>query len=1159
MTGKLAGSKKLVGVRTGVAVLALVALSTPARAQVLYGSIVGTVTDSSNLAIPGATVIITHSETNQSREAITNDTGGYTFPNVAAGTYRVDVSLSGFQPFTADAVLVRLNATVRVNARLSVEAVEETVRVSANAALLQTETAAVQSQLVRETLENVPVNGRSFQSLLVLTPGVAQPNYFQTGGINNPSRSMQISVNGAPNQNTVVRIDGVSATNQWIEGLQAYTPAMEAIETVNVVTNSFDAEQGMAGGASVNVQIKSGTNTLQGSAFEYLSTAALRSRNFFLPSDQEKIKDDKNVFGGTIGGPIKRDKLFYFASIESTVQRTVGGPYATQASGSATQFLSLPPADIRAGEFSSSGTVIYDPRTGAPDGTGRVPFAFGNCPGLTATSGPRFDACNFIPANRIDPVATNILARLPQPTLPGNANNYFATPDYESTFHKIDTKLTWNASSRVNVNARVSYLPSTEHASGLYPPVGGETLNPLALGTTLDSNVSSASISATAIVTSNFVIDGLFGFTRQHTYQEPPGPRTCWGAEVGIPNACQLPLQRDYALPRIDIAGWSSYGNGTFPNDNTGSVFDYLDPQWQWVMNASWNKGSHNIKFGVDVHRLHMNHYEIIAPSFNFTGGATALNGDASPNLFNAYADFLLGTPISRNTALQNPLINDDNGSQDRSATLRSSEYGLYIRDQWQVTRKLTLSAGLRWEYYPVPMRADRGIEIFDFTTNRVLLCGVGNNDPTCGIAVEKNLFTPRIGVAYRATDSLVIRAGFSRNPQNQNMVSFRLRNFPVHVGITDVGETPFTPVGSISDGYPELPIIDITSGSLALPAGAGVTTLENTETFIRGHITSFNVSAQKLLPHDITVQVGYVGSRQDDMMRNQNLNYGQIGGGPASQPFNQPGLPGGLQTTAAISAVRPLGRVQYDSLQLQATRRMSDGFQLSTAYTFAKATDWWAGNIAIPEYWHLNKGDQSNSTPHKLDVSAVYELPFGAGRRFLNQGGLLAALAGGWQVNALFSARSGTPFSITASSASLNAPGSGQRADQVKPVTILDGVGADTPYFDVTAFAPVTEARFGNAGVNSLRGPGAVNLDLGLFRSVAVSSGVKLQFRLEVFNVTNRANFLNPSGTNVSNLQLNPDGSVRALNGFGVITGTNALGREYAERYARLGLRLSF
>ncbi len=312
----------------GVLVLvSLVLVSTPVVAQVLYGSIVGTVTDSADLAVPGATVTITHAETNQARETTTNETGNYAFPNVAAGTYRVDVTLPGFQSFRAQDIAVRLNTAVRVDAKLNVGALSESVLVSADAVLLQTETAAVQTQTTSQQLESLPINGRSFQSALTLTPGVAQPNYFQTGGINNPARAMQVSVNGAPNSNTVFRLDGVSATNQWIQGLQAYTPAIEAIETVNVVTNSFDAEQGMAGGASVNVQIKSGTNTLHGSAFEYLTHDKLRARNYFLPANREKTKDNKSVFGGTIGGPIKRDRVFFFASIESTVQRTIGGPY----------------------------------------------------------------------------------------------------------------------------------------------------------------------------------------------------------------------------------------------------------------------------------------------------------------------------------------------------------------------------------------------------------------------------------------------------------------------------------------------------------------------------------------------------------------------------------------------------------------------------------------------------------------------------------------------------------------------------------------------------------------------------------------------------------------------------------------------------------------
>ena len=1143
---------------------ALLLLPAAASAQVLYGSIVGTASDSSGLAVPGATVKITQIETNQSREATSSDVGSYNFTNVAAGTYRVEVTLPGFQAFRSGDVVVRPNTVVRVDAKLNVGTVSESVVVTGQAALLQTETAVVQTQTTSEQLQNLPINGRSFQSMLTLTPGVAQPNYFQTGGINNPSRSMQVSVNGAPNTNTVFRLDGVSATNQWIQGLQAYTPGIEAIESINVVTSSFDAEQGMAGGASVNVQIKSGTNQLHGVGFENLTTEKLRSRNFFLPANQKKTKDNKSVFGGTLGGPIKHDRLFYFVSVESTVQQTIGGPYAAQANGSATQLLSLPPAALRAGDFSASGTAIYDPNTGNANGTGRTPFAYVNCPGLApglAATDPAFAACNFIPANRINQIAKNINALLPPVTLPGNANNYFATPNYNSDFHKIDTKVTWNASNRLNMNGRFSYLPDHEHATGLYPTVGGAEVNPLALGTLLDSTVASASISATSTISSNFVVDGLFGFTRQHTYQQPPGPVKCWGQELGIPNACQPPLQRDYVLPRIDFGAgtfWSSYGNGVRVNDNTGSVFDYLDPQWQFVANGSWTKGAHNVKFGFDKHRLHMNHYEITAPSFNFTGGSTSLNGGPGANLYNSYADFLLGLPNSRNTALQNPLINEDNGDNERSITLRSSEYGIYVRDQFQINRKFTVSAGVRWEYYPVPVHADRGVEIFDFTTNKVLLCGRGSVPADCGIKVQKDLFTPRVGLAYRATDSLVFRAGYSRNPQNDNMIGNRMRGFPVNVQITETAD-PFAAIGNFSSGYPLLPIVDITAASLDLPPGGTITTNEP-GLYKRGIISSFNVSAQKVLPHNFTAQVGYVGNRQTGIARNQNINYGQIGGGQASQPYNQPGLVNNLRTNQAINIVRPLGHIQYDSLQASFNRRLTNGFAVNTAYTYARGIDWWASAIAIPEFWSLNKGTQGGNTPHKFDMSAIYQLPFGPGKKFANGGGVLSTIAGGWQVNTYFTAFSGTPFSITQSSApALNAPGSTQRPDRVKEPAILWGIGPTTPYFDVTAFAPVTQARFGNAGVNTLRGPGYANLDASVFRTFSVKNGMNLQLRLEVFNLTNTPHFQNPANTNISNLQLNPDGSVLALNGFGVIAGTNSVGREYDERYIRLGVRFSF
>jgi hypothetical protein len=281
------------------------AMAANASAQALYGSLVGNVTDESGAAIPGAAVTITQAETSLVRDVVTTETGGYNVPNLLPGTYEVVVALSGFQTFRAREITVRQGLDVRVDARLKVGAIEESVVVSGQAAVLQTGSAAVQSLTTSTQLETVPTSGRAYQTALALMPGVAQPNYDQSGGSNNPTRAMAITVNGQPPNNTVVRLDGVSQINQFFQQIQAYSPSLEAIETVSVVTNSFDADQGMAGGASVNVQVKSGTNTLSGSLFEHVTDYRMKSKNFFLPAGDPKGTGSVHVYGGTVGGPIR--------------------------------------------------------------------------------------------------------------------------------------------------------------------------------------------------------------------------------------------------------------------------------------------------------------------------------------------------------------------------------------------------------------------------------------------------------------------------------------------------------------------------------------------------------------------------------------------------------------------------------------------------------------------------------------------------------------------------------------------------------------------------------------------------------------------------------------------------------------------------------------
>jgi hypothetical protein len=424
---------------------------------------------------------------------------------------------------------------------LTVGALQETVLVSGTAAVLQTESAAVQMQTTSEQIENLPTSGRSYQSFIGLMPGVAQPYMIQAGGINNPARSMGVSVNGQPPDNTLFRIDGAAVTNQWYPDIQSYSPALEAVETVSVVTNSFDADQGMAGGAAVNVQVKSGTNNVSGSLFEYLTGSALKNRPFFLPANADKGDDTKNIFGGTIGGPIVRNKLFYFLSVESEIRRVKNGTVQLaegEVSTGTTGLNTLAPADLRRGDFSNTNTVIYDPLTGTATGTGRVPFAFANCPGVTSTTDPRFASCNFIPANRINSISRSLLDDLVLPTGPGYTDNYYARDNYEATLHKIDSKVTWTPGNRLNLSNRLSWLTSRQNSHGIFPSLDGAQYNPLSVGRLWRANITSGSVLATSIISQTFVVDGVFGYTPYHSWVGPEGPEdVCWGDTYAIRNA----------------------------------------------------------------------------------------------------------------------------------------------------------------------------------------------------------------------------------------------------------------------------------------------------------------------------------------------------------------------------------------------------------------------------------------------------------------------------------------------------------------------------------------------------------------------------------------------------------------------------------------------
>jgi Carboxypeptidase regulatory-like domain/TonB dependent receptor-like, beta-barrel len=1103
-----------------VFVVMFIGLASHAAAQVLYGSIVGNVTDETRGAVPGATVTITSTETGASRDVVSDTTGRYSFAAVQPGTYQITVKVDGFRTFTRRDVTVTLNSVARVDVALQVGQLSESVTVSAERPLLQTDRAEVRAELKATELVNLPVSiNRNYQYLFRVLPGFTPPAEAHSVP-SNPSRALVFNVNGASRSSNNIRIDGVSTTNIWLPHVAAYVPALESLETVNIVTNSFDAEQGLAGGSAINAQIKSGTNNFHGSAFEYHTNESLRTRNYFAPVGTPKGDWLYNQYGGTLGGPVVHNKLFFFASYEGTRDKQ-----------QLTRTTSVPTAAVRSGDLSVSTAPIYDPFTGAANGTGRTQFAG-----------------NIIPADRIDATAKQLLALLPLPNLPGETNNYFVQAPFVLNRWTLDTKMNWAAGQKVNLFGRFSVLDFfTDNGTNFGKELQGQALGSSNPGTGT-GNTYNVSGGMTYTLTPSLIMDAHVGFVRMNTGVEQSDIGTNKGLDVLHLPGTNGPHAYEGGMPFFDLDTYADIGTV-----DTFMPYYRSDDQYQTVANVNWIKGKHNIRAGTDIYYQALNHTQPeisggdsfgARGGFRFQSGTTQLQGGPGGNFYNAFASFLLGTPnrIGR-LGLAEPY------------TTRNWQYSLYVRDQWQASSRLTISYGTRWEYFPVPTRATRGLERFNVNTNQMMIGGVGTVPKDLGVTVSKTLFAPRVGVTFRPAEGAVLRAGFGITNDPYSLARPLRTNHPAVLNLLLDAPNSRAFVSRTSDGIPLIPAVDVGNGIIPVPSPITVFTLP--DKFDRGQIRSWNVAFQKELKWGFAAEAAYVGTRQIDQLGFKELNWSPIGGDQAGRQLNQK-----YGRTGQTRLIAPIGDSQYDALQARLDRRFRNGVQMGVSYTLSKSTGI-AGNansdgalrINIPEYYDLNKSLSDFDRTHNLNITSMAELPFGRNRRWLNSGGVLSAILGGWQVNNILSFYSGTPFSVTASGTSLAAPENDQRADQVKSdVAILGGIGPNSAYFDPLAFVPVNEARFGTAPFNVLRGPGVFSWDLGIFRQVDLSNGVNVQLRVEAFNVTNRPRFSNPGG-NVSNLRLNPDGTVSNLNGYAVITST----QDGSERNVRFGVRLGW
>jgi hypothetical protein len=1082
-------------------------------AQVLYGTITGNVSDTTGALISGASILVTNTASGVSAKAVSNSAGTFLIQNLQPATYDVKVSDSGYASALENNVTVIENTVQRVNVSLTVGAVSQAVTVTAQGGMLQTDRADVNMTIDSKQIQNLSTGAnRNFQNLYELIPGFS--GAFSThSSAGNPAGSIQFAANGISFSVNSTSLDGASDVYQWIPDLILYVPPDESIASVNVVTADYTADQGMVGGSITNIITKSGGNAFHGSAWEYHTDNALDAKPYFF-SASRLPKSIQNQFGALASGPILRNKLFFFADWERTAQISGVSGYYT-----------VPTAAMRAGDFSSSGTPIYDPATGTATGTGRSAFAD-----------------EMIPVARQSTAALILLKSIPLPntgTASSLANNYFHSESIPSTQDNYDTKINYDISPATN--AFLHYSLSKKNVLDPFPfgPSGGGNTLDGGIPGNADGTTQLATIGATSTLSPHLVVDGNLGYSRQVINGEGTDIGTNYGLDVlGIPGT-NGPNTLQSGLPAFNINSISAFGN-----TNGNGPFSFVDNQFAIAGAVHYTVRNHNFSFGTQIIHFALNHFQTggqfpARGGFTFDGGNTATPGGSAPNGYNSFADYLLGLPSAMGTTYQYFTPN----------TAREWQYSLYAEDQYQLNAKNTITYGLRWELYPFAHANHFGGTVYDPAANNVLYGGYGSTPFNPGVDVGHGSFLPRFGFASRVTDKTVIRGGFavSVNPSNFKYI---LKAYPYILSTVYNATNGYTAAGDLRTGIPALPTPPvITQGSLPLPSDEAIISYQRN--YNRGQIQSYNLGVEQQVLPWMAAQLMYVGNNASHMNCVVDLNAGSPGLGVQGQPFYQK-----YGNSNAHQLYEPICPSNFNALESQLKVRGAGLTSGGISYTYGKGMSYGPGEDSSVPYsgaavFSRNYALNNYDIKHNLKVYGTYQLPFGKGERYLRSG-LVGEIAGGWRISNVLTYRSGTPFTVSSSGASLNAPAETQTANQLKAHVAI--YGAHAPgyhYFDPTAFAPVTTATYGDVRLNSLRGPGLFRLDTGLRRSFNFGDRASLLFLAQAFGITNTPQFGNP-GSTVSNAGF-ADGGISAYNGYDTITSAGG------SRVLQFGLKLSY
>ena len=1117
----------------GVLLVALLT-SGPLAAQVATGTIVGVVEDASGAVLAGAGITAVHQGTKESRQVRTNDRGEFNVPYLHIGEYSITAEAQGFQTQTLTGIQLQVDQTVKLEFSMKVGAISERVEVTAAAPLIDASTSSLGQVIGNKKILDLPLNGRNTFAL-----GLLSGNTIPVTGMDTNLPFVTGGGRFALNDVLLDGIDNNTSVNNGSIGRNgiAYTPSVDAVEEFKVKTSSFSAEFGRSAGGIISATTKSGTNEFHGSAWEFLRNEKLDANNFFsnaagLPRQAFK----QNQFGFTLGGPVTvprvykgRDRTFFFVDYEGTRRRTTAS----------STILDIPPTAFRTGDFSAYKPTIYDPRARRLG------------PGGSVISTPL--PGNIIPQSQLNPSALAVMGLLPAPNYgaPGaQSRNYLRIAPHPYDNDQFDVKIDQRLGGSDSLFGRFSMANATTPDPGNFDGFIGAGSNAI-------RNTRHAVLNETHIFSPSVVNEARFGYTRANGSTVPTD------TEAGLAFAAK----NNIALFPFPIQGFPGYsffysgqnsGSAQFTGLGGGNPNLSIENTFQVSDNVSITHGNHTFKVGGDFRRYRFD---------NINGGGTLIFGSIFSSSSDAagsgapLADFLMGFPS-----------NTDGKQLLDWARQRDLYAGFYFQDDWKVTSRLTLNIGIRYDLYTQPVDArDRGA-LFDSRTGYMVLPGTEGFSRAI-VRADHNNWAPRLGFAYAASRKFTIRSGagifYSRREQNN--------------GVTQIGanipNTPailFPPISATGTVAPPVTLNTPIIAGQTDPKFTGVTAANpvsyNTRTPDFNNVpvpyaAQWNFSLQYEIRQNLMVEASYSGIKGTKLITRQNLNQIPLAVAlngyttQADRPY--PHINNSVGVDAAIA------NSMYNALNLRMEKRYSAGFAFLFNYTWSKNIESGGngdssynqnGGTTLPLDTYNLRRERSYApldVPHVVNFNFGYQLPFGAGKRWMNQKGPVDWILGGWQFNGIATYRSGFPTDIRSSRvaaanqmyATLNVP------DRVSGVSLyLPDKGVDG-FFNPAAFTDPVSVRnakgnpitlFGNAARRVGRGPDSKNLDFSLFKNFRVRERVNVQFRMEAFNLTNSPTFFLPSASNAA-LTL-------GTANFGKLSSSSATGRQ-----VQAGLKLSF